>query len=1035
MLDLFLQVCAPNDCNAGRKLQELIDIEMASLIEGDEHDASLSEQEWRSRIVQASSIGWDKFLNGSHDSEPFDINSAFLTTGATAGIGASIAESRVNGGEARPKIRPRYEENPKETLKVEYSEGAENVWREKELTAESWSPPASLEVVFREDNDNDDAFEDKHFSGRDQLRVEVEEDDNQGLEEIDVGVGDVQTISPDRKLLSVFEACTSGAINRPSSDTGASVVFFQPGTGWRGGVRKRDSSGKMLTEVQCLSGSGTETLNVRFVHASYMHKRTIHGDADYKKGVPWFMHKAKNFSEPKRVGKTQPARTFTTVDIAAALERSVLTVDGDGTCFLNSCPPRSIPRVPGANSAEVTYYSNRMIVELEKMITTYEQMGRGEKAQYNEMLISQARKTNTRLMIDGALLTDSTPLFKHMYDDYYTLQQDDANAFVNMRRWYVECYQKNCSLLSVTANVLGEDDITRGIEKIEAVFYLCADPFFISPMGGNTQKDYEGGVFVIEINGHAMKGTFAERLIYLLHTDTLDTAKDGIAVTVKSALERKIKMHTEFLKAAEIEHARRTSGGNCNDEDCRCVGQPKSDHHHTFSAKHWIGDQTDLIMIALLCTKAILVINGDGNKTTLTTSKCEDGSLRPSARLYMPNPSALGVDENCDQLYYNGHVYIATKGLRFKGTHEFPNGSVPIDIAVDPALVYVMFHFGDHYGALQKPDLVKPTKKSRAADLAAKARVKQMQREKREKKAKKKETKKGRKGGGKGGAKANVSGPKKASKKRSAEDEDDLFSTSPLLQCFAKQRNAKQRKLSSAKPSSANNPKYVPNPILTWDYNVLGFDAVTLFGLPSQNSRNVMSVSDVKREAVNHWNTNGAFLVQGGDGSFYEAHLKKVKNELTEKFVWKAGCTNIAGGEDPAPEIGSANLYGGIHMEVKERFARYTLPINPQGAPVLIRDGDRWELAHHARTDGEEMETVLVFKDLEDGESFESTYQRMERSKRILTDAITASSTSSDSTNRSRQLPTSSQNLAASGTSVSSETDMFQAAFQVSDSD
>lgn len=84
MLDLFLQVCAPNDCNAGRKLQELIDIEMASLIEGDEHDASLSEQEWRSRIVQASSIGWDKFLNGSHDSEPFDINSAFLTTGATA---------------------------------------------------------------------------------------------------------------------------------------------------------------------------------------------------------------------------------------------------------------------------------------------------------------------------------------------------------------------------------------------------------------------------------------------------------------------------------------------------------------------------------------------------------------------------------------------------------------------------------------------------------------------------------------------------------------------------------------------------------------------------------------------------------------------------------------------------------------------------------------------------------------------------------------------------------------------------------------
>ena len=116
-------------------------------------------------------------------------------------------------------------------------------------------------------------------------------------------------------------------------------------------------------------------------------------------------------------------------------------------------------------------------------------------------------------------------------------------------------------------------------------------------------------------------------------------------------------------------------------------------------------------------------------------------------------------------------------------------------------------------------------------------------------------------------------------------------------------------------------------------------------------------------------------------------------------------------------------------VKVKERFGKYALPKNPHGAPVLVKDGCRWGLAHHAKTDGEEMETVLVFKELgESGESFESTYQR------ILTDAITASSTS-DSTNRSRQLPTSSQNLAASGTSVSSRTDMFQAAFQVSDSD
>ena len=548
--------------------------------------------------------------------------------------------------------------------------------------------------------------------------------------------------------------------------------------------------------------------------------------------------------------------------------------------------------------------------------------------------------------------------------------------------------------------------------------------------GGASQK------LKINLKGVDMPEKAVNRLLWVLNAfQTLSKDDGDRRPTLNDGLNFQIRKHEAYLRAAEAEHDRKQSGGTCSSTECRHRGSPHASHYHVFQAKFWIGDQVDFLFWSMDIGKPIVVVDCEGDNITLKTKGAEDGVVRPTATIYMPHPSVVQLQDDLDQLTYNGSIHITGGGLRFKGWHKrgghkhrgkgkqkLGATSIAIDLHLTFESCHLMIHSGQHYQKIAPRHRVPKTSGQNRAGKAAFARVTTIKENRKRKNSNasvfgisqkpKLETKKKRV--------ARKQKPKEKKKDGKKGKKDSHISASPLMQSFAMQR----------KKASTNTPQYAPNPILKWDYDVGEFNVEELFGAASQKSRKVMSMNDVKRGAVELWNSNGVFLIQAADKWFYEAHLKKEKGALTDQFVWKADSTNRSEEGDPPPEIGMANLYGGIHMEVKERFGKYALPKNPHGAPVLVKDGCRWGLAHHAKTDGGEMETVLVFKELgESGESFESTYQR------ILTDAITASSTSSDSTNRSRQLPTSSQNLAASGTSVSSETDMFKAAFQVSDSD
>ena len=106
-------------------------------MEGDTKDPPTKV--WRQRLVQAVDKANKIFLNGVVEFEtgsviknPFDVNSSFLNTGCTAGIGVTAEDSRSNMGECRPKTRPGYESDRDRVLEVAYSSDAEEVWKEKE---------------------------------------------------------------------------------------------------------------------------------------------------------------------------------------------------------------------------------------------------------------------------------------------------------------------------------------------------------------------------------------------------------------------------------------------------------------------------------------------------------------------------------------------------------------------------------------------------------------------------------------------------------------------------------------------------------------------------------------------------------------------------------------------------------------------------------------------------------------------------------------------------------------------------------------